>query len=127
MPYMSRWINEPYILCTTFTGNINVDEVDTLMQEYLERLDERSSIYIMVNFARAASIPTTLLQMDSIIDVLNHDNVKWFILINPTGFDSNTTRLLAQDKVKILDTKDNALGFLRGMVRLDTGVILESE
>jgi len=124
---MTRWIHEPYILDTTFTGLLSVDEVDEVMNDYLSKLDNDSQLYIMVNFSRAVTIPTTLLQMESVIEVLNHDNMQWIVLVNPTGFDSNTTRLLAQDKVKVLDNKDNALGFLRGMVRLDTGIQLQAD
>lgn len=127
MPYMTRWVNEPYILNTTFTGLIDVDEVKELMHDFLEKLDSGAKLYFLVNFSRAVTIPTTLLQMDSIIDVLTHDNTQWFVLVNPIGFDSNTTRLLVQDKVKVFENKDNALGFLRGMVRLDTGIALESD
>lgn len=125
MPYMTRWIHEPYILDTTFTGILSVSEIDEVMNDYLARLTEQSSLYILVNFARAVTIPTTLLQMDSVVEVLNHENLQWLVMVNPVGFDSNTTRLLAQDKVKVFDNKEKALGFLRGMVRLDTGIALK--
>ena len=126
MPYMTRWIHEPYILDTTFTGILSIDEIDEVMNDYLARLNEPLSLYILVNFARAVTVPTNLLQINSIIEVINHDNLQWLVTVNPVGFDSNTTRLLAQDKVKVFNNKENALGFLRGMVRLDTGVTLES-
>lgn len=127
MPNMTRWKHEPYILDTTFTGILSVDEIDEIMNDYLGRLNEGASLYLMVNFARAVSIPTTLLQMDSVVEVLNHANLQWLVMVNPVGFDSNTTRLLAQDKVKVFESKEKALGFLRGMVRLDTGIALESD
>lgn len=126
MPYMTRWIHEPYILDTTFTGILSISEIDEVMNDYLVRLGEQSSLYILVNFARAVTVPTNLLQISSIIEVINHNNLQWLVTVNPVGFDSNTTRLLAQDKVKVFNNKESALGFLRGMVRLDTGVTLES-
>lgn len=127
MPNTTRWIHEPYIMQSTFTGIIHIDEVDTLMHEYLARVEANDGVYIILDFSRAVSVPTTLLQLDSIIDTIHHLNTQWFTVVNPTGFDSNTTRLLAQDKVKIFDSKDKALGFLRGMLRLDTGITLDSD
>ncbi len=127
MPNTTRWIHEPYIMQSTFTGIIHIDEVDTLMREYLATVEANDSVYIILDFSRAVSVPTTLLQLDSIIDTIHHPNTQWFTVVNPTGFDSNTTRLLAQDKVKIFDNKDKALGFLRGMLRLDTGITLDSD
>lgn len=125
MPNMTRWLNEPHIMSTTFTGIIDVDEVDDVMHEYLAKLNDDRNLYIMINFSRAVKIPTNLLQMDSIIDILNHNHLQWFVLVNPVGFDSNTTRLLVQDKVKVFNDKDKAVGFLRGMVRLDHGITFE--
>jgi|GEM_PF-1454330 len=127
MPYTNTWVHEPYILRTTLTGLIIVDEVDGIMHDYLDILNQQDAVYFILDFGRAATIPTTLLQVDSIIDVIHHTNTQWFAIVNPTGFDSNTTRLLVQDKVKIFDDKDKALGFLRGMVRLDTGTALDSD
>ena len=126
MPHMTNWVHEPYILRTLFTGILDIDEVDHVMQDYLDKLEINQPLYFMVDFGRAASIPTNLLQIDSIIEVMNHEKTQWFVFINPTGFDSNTTRLLVQDKVKTFESKEKALGFLRGMVRLDTGIVLES-
>lgn len=124
MPYMSTWIHESYIYRTILTGLISIDEVDTIMHEYLDILGANKNVYFILDFGRAATVPTTLLQIDSIIEVIHHTNTQWFAVVNPTGFDNNTTRLLAQEKVKIFDNKDKALGFLRGMVRLDTGKAL---
>jgi len=96
-----------------------------IMHEFLDILNGHEGVYFILDFGRAATVPTTLLQIDSIIDVMHHANTVWFAIVNPTGFDNNTTQLLAQEKVKIFDSKDKALGFLRGMVRLDTGKELD--
>jgi len=125
MPYTSTWVNKPYILRSTLIGLITVDEVDDIMHEYLDILNQHDAVYFILDFGRAATVPTTLLQIDSIIEVIHHDHTQWFAVVNPTGFDNNTTRLLSQEKVKIFDNKDKALGFLRGMVRLDTGIALD--
>ena len=127
MPFMTQWVNPPHIVKSVFTGIVSISEVDTLMRDYLSKLDDNLALYFMVDFERAISIPTTLLQIDSIIEVINHENTRWFVVVNPIGFDSTTTHLLTQDKVKIMSAKDKALGFLRGMVRLDTGDILKSD
>lgn len=127
MPYMTRWIHKPHILSTTFLGIVEVEDIDEVIHDYLAKLNEGIKLYAMVNFSRAVTIPTNLLQMEPIIEVLTHPNTQWFVLVNPVGFDSNTTRLLVQDKAKVFNSTDKALGFLRGMVRLDTGITFESD
>jgi len=125
MTFMTKWINEPYIMGTVFTGMVAVNEVDTAMLEYLGALQQEQEMYFLLDFARAASIPTTLLRLSSISQVVNHANTRWFAVVNPVGFDQFTTRLLVRDKVKVFDNRDKGLGFLRGMVRLDKGEILD--
>ena len=125
MSFSTNWVHSPYIVRSVFTGYVSIDEVDAVMRDYLAKLDDGHALYFIVDFERAVSIPTTLLQIDSIIEVINHIETKWFVVVNPAGFDSTTTHLLSQDKVKIMESKNKALGFLRGMVRLDTGVTLE--
>jgi hypothetical protein len=127
MPFMTNWVHKPYIVKSVFTGIVSIIEVDAVMRDYLSKLNADHMLYFMIDFERAASIPTTLLQIDSIIEVINHVNTQWFVIVNPVGFDSNTTHLLMQDKVKIVNTKAKALGFLRAMVRLDTGLTFESD
>ena len=127
MPFMTSWVHHPYIVRSVFTGIVSIIEVDAVMRDYLSKLNDGHVLYFMIDFERAAAIPTTLLQIDSIIDVINHANTRWFTIANPVGFDSNTTHLLMRDKVKIMDTKAKALGFLRAMVRLDTGLTFESD
>lgn len=124
MPFSTNWVHSPYIVRSVFTGFVSVDEVDAVMRDYLAKLNAGHTLYFVLDFERAISIPTTLLQVDSIIDVINHDETRWFVVVNPVGFDSTTTNLLTQDKVKIMGTKNKALGFLKGMVRLDTGITL---
>ena len=127
MPFMTNWIHQPYIVKTVFTGIVTISEVDAIMNDYIDKLNEGHKLYFMVDFERTVTIPTTLLQMDSIIEVINHTNTQWLVVVNPSGFDSTTTHLLTQDKVKVLQTQSKALGFLRGMVRLDTGITLDSK
>lgn len=127
MPFMTTWVHKPYIVKTVFTGITSITEVDAVMRDYLTKLDDGNGLYCLVDFERVINIPTTLLQMDSIIEVINHSNTRWFVVVNSIGFDSTTTHLLTQDKVKVMSAKDKAIGFLRGMVRLDTGIKLESD
>jgi len=121
------WVHTPYIVKSVFTGIISITEVDAVMRDYLTKLNDGNELYFLVDFERVINIPTTLLQMDSIIEVINHSNTRWFVLVNSVGFDSTTTHLLTQDKVKVMGGKDKAIGFLRGMVRLDTGITLKSD
>ena len=125
MPYMTAWIYEPYILRTTFTGLITIDDIDSVMRDYLTRLSGDQHLYFMVDFGRVLSTPTKMTQIETVTEVITHANTQWFAVVNPVGFDNNTTRLLVQNKVKVFNAREKAVGFLRGMVRLDTGLALE--
>ncbi len=127
MTFLTNWVNEPYIMGTVFTGMVSISEVDTAMLEYLGALQQEADLYFLLDFARAASIPTSLLRLSSISQVVNHGNTRWFAVVNPVGFDQFTTRLLVRDKVKVFDSREKGLGFLRGMVRLDKGEILDAK
>ena len=70
------------------------------------------------------SFPEDLFELDSISQVVEHDNTRWFAVINPDVFANYTTRLLVRDKAKIFENRERALGFLRGMVQLDTGLVV---
>jgi len=127
MPFSTHWVHSPYIARSIFTGFVSIPEVDAVMRDYLTKLNDGHALYFILDFERAVSIPTTLLQIDSIIEVINHAKTQWFVVVNPAGFDSTTTNLLTQDKVKIMGSKNKALGFLKCMVRLDTGITLEMD
>lgn len=127
MAFLTKWIHEPYIMGTVFTGMVAVNEIDLAMLEYLGALQQEDEMYFLLDFSRSASIPTSLLRLSSTSQVVNHANTQWFAVVNPVGFDQYTTRLLVRDKVKVFNTREKALGFLRGMVRLDTGIALETD
>lgn len=124
MPFESNWINEPYILMTTYSGYVTGGDMDTSMLQYLG-VAQAQPIYILLDFSEANRVPSKVLELSSISQVINHGNTRWFIIVSPEDQASYATRLLSGSKIKTFNDRASAIAFLRGMIRLDTGKILK--
>jgi len=123
MPFQSDWINEPYILMTAYSGYVTGGDMDTSMLQYLG-VAQAQPIYILLDFTRADRVPSKVLELSSISQVINHGNTRWFIIVSPKDQASYATRLLSGAKIKTFHDRVSAVAFLRGMIRLDTGEVL---
>ncbi len=123
MPSHSYWINEPWIFATDFSGKVTSEDIDVVMRRYLGIVGNQSG-YFLLDMSDAKSFPTDMFQLASIRKVVDNGNTLWFAVINPDVFTNYATRLLVRDKAKIFEDRDKAVGFLRGMVRVNTGEIL---
>lgn len=126
MPFLSKWVNEPYILKTHYTGRVSGSELKVSMLEYLGAA-QTQPMYFMMDFLEADGVPQEMLNLPAILQVINHANTRWLVLIKNESASSYMTQLLTRDKVKTFRDRETALGFLRGMVRIDTGEILTDE
>lgn len=122
MPFNTRWIHNPYILQTEFSEHVSGGDFTTAMLEYLGAAQEQPT-YFLLDFTRARHIPARLFELSISSQVINHANTRWFVIVNPdvTNYE---TRMLARSKVKVFPNMEMAIGFLRAMVRLDTGQVL---
>jgi hypothetical protein len=126
MAFHTDWTNEPYIMETTYSGRVSGNDLQMSMLEHLGAVQEQE-LYILLNFSDAERVPPSLLELPALSQVVGHGNTRWLAIVNPDGdTDSYTTHLMVNDKVKIFLNRKSALAFLRGMVRSDTGEILES-
>ena len=126
MPFISEWINEPYILATNYSGRVSGGELKVSMLEYLGAV-QTQPMYFMMDFLESDGVPQEMLNMPAILQVINHANTRWLIMVKTENAYSYMTQLLSRDKVKIYRDRQTALGFLRAMVRIDTGEILEDK
>ena len=126
MPFISEWINEPYILATHYSGRVSGGELKVSMLEYLGAV-QTQPMYFMMDFLESDGVPQEMLNMPAILQVINHANTRWLILVKSESAYSYMTQLLSRDKVKIYRDTQTALSFLRAMVRIDTGEILEDK
>ncbi len=120
MPYSTNWVHAPYIIETTYVGNITIYDLNLALLEYFGTL-QMQPLYVLLDFGRTRARPHKMLDTPAAPMVLQHDNLRWIALVNEQGFYSRTTDLLVQDKLKLYNNRDDALAFLRGMVRADTG------
>ena len=126
MPFISEWIHEPHILATRYSGRVSGGELKVSMLEYLGAV-QTQPMYFMMDFLESDGVPQEMLNMPAILQVINHANTRWLIMVKTENAYSYMTQLLSRDKVKIYRDRQTALGFLRAMVRIDTGEILEDK
>lgn len=124
MAFQTQWIHDPYIIETVYSGQVSGSEFDMNMLEYLGIVQSQPA-YILLDLSEVASLPSQLLQLSSLGQVINHANTAWLAVVMPGQSEyARTTRMLARDKVKLFPDRTSALAFLRGMVRADTGIVL---
>ena len=126
MAFQTDWVNEPYIMETTYSGRVSGHDLQMSMLEHLGAVQQQE-LYILLDFSEAERVPSSLLELPALSQVVGHGNTRWLAIVNPEGdTDSYTTHLMVSDKTKIFLNRKSALAFLRGMVRADTGDILEA-
>jgi hypothetical protein len=123
MTFQTTWIHDPYIIVTEYSGRVTGGELDMNMLEYLG-IVQNQQVYILLDFSTADTIPGKLFELSSANLVVNHPNTCWFAVVNPAGQPSRATRMLARDSIKVFNDRKSAESFLRAMVRVDTGVVL---
>ena len=124
MTFHTEWVYDPYIIETRYSGHVAGSEVDMNMLEYLG-IAQAQPVYILLDMSQVESLPTQLLQLSSLGQVIAHPNASWVAIVSPGQAENvRTTRMLARDKVKLFADRESALGFLRAMVRVDTGIAL---
>ena len=124
MSFSTEWIHEPYIIETHYADHVAASEVDMNMLEYLG-IVQIQPVYILLDLSEVKSLPNQLLQISSLGQVIAHPNTASVAIMTPGQPEYiRTTRMLAQDKVKLFQERESALAFLRAMVRVDTGIAL---
>lgn len=119
MTFRTQWIDDPYILGTSFDTNTSVSELNLVMLEYLGAAQEQD-VYFLLDFSDA-NVPNGMLSLPSLLQVINHANTRWIGIVKAETSSSYMTKLLTRDKVKMFRDSQTAIDFLRAMVRVDTG------
>jgi hypothetical protein len=126
MTFHTEWVNEPYIMETIYEGRVSGNDLQMSMLEHLGAVQEQD-LYILLDFSDADRVPPSLLELPALSQVVGHGNMRWLAIVNPEGdTDSYTAHLMVNDKVKIFLNRESAVAFLRGMVRTDTGDVLDA-
>jgi len=112
-----EWIDKPLIAGITFTEQISITDLNYIMVGFL-KIAQKGDVYILLDFSQI-NVPPGLLTLPSLLQVINHANTRWMGVVKRESSTSVLTKMLARDKVKMFRSTENALGFLRGMVRID--------
>lgn len=117
MAFRTEWVATPYILGTQFEDSTNVSELKLVFLEYLGAAQEQD-IYFLLDFTGVA-VPNQLLTLPSLLQVINHANTRWMVIVKAQSAASYMTKLLNREKVKIYRERDTAMSFLKAMVLSD--------
>lgn len=124
MSFRTEWIDDPYILGTTFNSHATISELNLIMLEYLGAAQEQD-VYLLLDFSEV-TVPNGMLTLPSLLQVINHANTRWMGIVKAETSSSYMTKLLTRDKVKMFRDRETAVGFLQAMVRIDTGTNLKA-
>jgi outer membrane biosynthesis protein TonB len=124
MTFRTEWVATPHILGTRFEDSTNISELKLVFLEYLGAAQEQG-VYLLLDFTGVA-VPNQLLTLPSLLQVINHANTRWMVIVKEQSPASYMTKLLNRDKVKIYRERDTALSFLKAMV-LSDGLKLSPE
>jgi hypothetical protein len=124
MTFRTEWVATPHILGTRFDDSTNISELKLVFLEYLGAAQEQG-VYLLLDFTGVA-VPNQLLTLPSLLQVINHANTRWMVIVKEQSPASYMTKLLNRDKVKIYRERDTALSFLKAMV-LSDGLKLSPE
>src|SRR5262245_42818055 len=100
MSFRTEWLAEPYILATSFEQHSSVSEVHLVMLEYLGAAQSQY-IFFLLDFSQTHA-QSGLLIFPSLLQVINHANPRWLVIVKPASLFSSMTQLLSRDKVKIM-------------------------
>lgn len=117
MTFRTEWVASPHVLGTQFEDNTTISELKLVFLEYLGAAQEQD-IYFLLDFTGVA-VPNQLLTLPSLLQVINHANTSWMVIVKAQAAGSFMTKLLNRDKVKIYRERDTALSFVKAMVLSD--------
>jgi len=122
MPFEQSWLVEGAVIHAYYYDEMTIDEISESIQDTIWRLEtsERSLIHIMLDVSDLMSHPTNIGEITKVIrPMLNHERVGWVLLfgdVDPiTKFVAQVTTQLFKTRFRILEDKEGALAFLRGI------------
>lgn len=118
MAFHTTWLDEPYILVTTFSDVVTSIDLKMAMLEYLGAAQEQPT-YFLMDFTQANYVPEKLLDLPLLLQVMNHANTRWMAIVKPESDASYMTQLLTKDRSRIYRDRESAVYFLRKMIAYD--------
>jgi hypothetical protein len=122
MAFHTKWLDEPYILVTDFAGVVTSIDLKMAMLEYLGASQEQP-MYFLLDFMQANYVPEKLLDLPLLLQVMNHANTRWLVIVKPEVEASYMTQILTKDRARVFRDRESAASFLRKMVELESAEI----
>ncbi len=124
MAFRTRWLQEPHILETHFAGVVTSIDLKMAMLEYLGAAQEQP-MYFLLDFMEANYVPEKLLDLPLLLQVMNHANTRWLVIVKPEVEASYMTQILTKDRTRVFRDRATAEQFLRKMVAYDSAKAAE--
>ncbi|MCA9913906.1 MAG: hypothetical protein KC496_11180 [Anaerolineae bacterium] len=118
MAFHTSWLEEPFILATTFSDVVTSIDLKMAMLEYLGAAQEQPT-YFLLDFTQANYVPEKLLDLPLLLQVMNHANTRWLAIVKPESEASYMTQILTKDRTRIFRDRESAAYFLRKMIAYD--------
>ena len=95
MAYQVQWCIENFVLFTTYSGKMSVQEfieVNTLKLSYVESSPER--VHLIADMRSLDSVEPSVSELSSVIKVLGHERVDWVIGIGMSQMQSMMLKMI---------------------------------
>ena len=112
------WIEEPYIIATDYSGNVTEDDSEKTLKFLLEAV-QKGPLYNLVDMREATTIHNNVFRMRPVVDLINHPNTQWVVVVKPNVIAKFAIQVLVRHKAKVFDTREEAEAFLRERLNAD--------
>jgi len=105
-----------------YSGEVTTEDLDSALSECLEYLKDHT-IYFMVDMTTVDKLPTNLMKMASLSQLVNHEKARWFAFVKPNILVKFAMQVMHRNFARIFEEKDEALAFLHDRIEDERGSI----
>lgn len=125
MPIITEWLEEPFILAMTYTGNVTVQEVEVAVDAAIHAADMHR-IHFLVDVRKLGSMPGSVVRVSHARELLDHPNGGWFAIVGTNSFVKFFMQVFVRHRFKVVDTLEEGEAFLRERIRYEDANLLAS-
>lgn len=112
MPAHAYWIDQPLILSNDYIGKITSQDAEAMVNSVQEAV-RQGPTYIIVDLRQATSLPTNLIKIGSLTELVNNPNLRWLAIVGPNAVAKFLINLLARNRAVVFGSREEAEAFLR--------------
>lgn len=121
MPSRVYWLEEPIIMVAEYSGAVTTEDLDEALKMCLAYLEDHT-IYFLVDLESADSIPTNLLKLASLNQIIDHERSRWFAFLQPNTLVKFAMQVMMRNHARVFDNRDAAVAFLRERIDDEKGI-----